>query len=185
MPQPPDFDRRRFVGVAAATVAAGPLGVLERINTMTHAVTDVAQPKGTAGTEIRRFSFKASDADLADLRRRINATKWPEREWVPDSSDGVPLRTMQNLARYWGSEYDWKKCEAKLSALPQFTTEINGLDVHFIHVKSKHPNALPVIITHGWPGSIIEQLKIIEPLTNPTAFGGTAADAFQDRKSVV
>src|SRR5436309_5403659 len=178
MPQPPDFDRRRFVGVAAATVAAGPLGLLERINTMTHAVTDVAQPKGRAGTEIRRFSFKASDAGLAELRRRINANKWPEREWVPDSSDGVPLRTMQNLARYWGSEYDWKKCEAKLSALPQFTTEINGLDVHFIHVRSKHENALPVIVTHGWPGSIIEQLKIIEPLTNPTAFGGTAADAF-------
>ena len=97
---------------------------------------------------------------------------------MPDSSDGVPLRTMQNLARYWGTQYDWKKCEAKLSAQPQFTTEINGLDIHFIHVKSKHPSALPVIVTHGWPGSIIEQLKIIEPLTNPTAFGGTAADAF-------
>src|SRR5438094_10090177 len=178
MSTPHDFDRRRFVGVAAATVAAGPLGLLERVNTMTHAVTDVAQPKGRAGTEIRQFSFQAPDADLADLRRRINATKWPEREWVPDSSDGVPLRTMQNLARYWGTEYDWKKCEAKLRALPQFTTEINGLDVHFIHAKSKHPNALPVIITHGWPGSVIEQLKIIEPLTNPTAFGGTAADAF-------
>ncbi len=145
---------------------------------MTHALTDVAQPTGSSGADIRPFRFKASDADLTDLRRRINATKWPEREWVPDSSDGVPLRTMQNLARYWGSEYDWKKCEAKLSALPQFTTEINGLDVHFIHVKSKHPNALPVIVTHGWPGSIVEQLKIIEPLTNPTAFGGTAADAF-------
>src|SRR3989454_5149987 len=151
MSKPPDFDRRRFVGVAAATVAAGPLGLFERINTMTHAVTDIAQPKDGAGTEIRQFSFKASDADLADLRRRINTTKWPEREWVPDSSDGVPLRTMQNLARYWGTEYDWKKCEAKLSALPQFTTEINGLDVRFIHVKSKHPNALPVIVTHGWP----------------------------------
>ncbi len=145
---------------------------------MTHALTDVARPTSSGATDIRPFRFKASDADLADLRRRINATKWPEREWVPDSSDGVPLRTMQNLARYWGSEYDWKKCEAKLSALPQFTTEINGLDVHFIHVKSKHPNALPVIVTHGWPGSIVEQLKIIEPLTNPTAFGGTAADAF-------
>ena len=145
---------------------------------MTQALTDVAQPTGSDGTDIRPFRFKAADADLADLRRRVNATKWPEREWVPDSSDGVPLRTMQNLARYWGTEYDWKKCEAKLSALPQFTTEIDGLDVHFIHVKSKHPNALPVIITHGWPGSVIEQLKIIEPLTNPTAFGGTAADAF-------
>src|SRR5437016_4706033 len=178
MPKTPDVDRRRFVGVAAATVAAGPLGLLERINTMTHAVTDVAQPKGRAGTEIRRFSFKASDADLADLRRRVNATKWPEREWVPDSSDGVPLRTMQNLARYWGTAYDWKKCEAKLSALPQFTTEINGLDVHFIHVKSKHPNALPVIITHGWPGSVIEQMKVIDPLTDPTAHSGSEADAF-------
>src|SRR6059058_4196959 len=174
----PHVDRRRFVGVAAATVAAGPLGLLKRVNTMTHAVTDVAQPKGRAGTDIRQFSFQAPDADLADLRRRINATKWPEREWVPDSSDGVPLRTMQNLARYWGSEYDWKKCEARLRALPQFTTAINGLDVHFIHVKSKHPNALPVIITHGWPGSIIEQLKIIGPLTDPTANGGTVADAF-------
>ncbi len=145
---------------------------------MTQALTDVAQQKGRAENEIRPFTFKASDADLADLRRRINATKWPARELVPDSSDGVPLHTMQNLARYWGTEYDWKKCEAKLSALSQFTTEINGLDIHFIHVKSKHPNALPVIVTHGWPGSIIEQLKIIEPLTNPTAFGGTAADAF-------
>ncbi|HEY6222878.1 MAG TPA: epoxide hydrolase [Gemmatimonadales bacterium] len=181
MPKPTDFDRRRFVGVAAATVAAGPLGLLDlsrRVNAMTQALTDVAQPTGSASPEIREFRFKASEADLTDMRRRINATKWPEREWVPDSSDGVPLRTMQNLARYWGNEYDWKKCEAKLSALPQFTTEINGLDIHFIHVKSKHPNALPVIVTHGWPGSIIEQLKIIEPLTNPTAFGGTAADAF-------
>src|SRR5438876_3174728 len=173
-----DFDRRRFVGVTVATVAAGPLGLFGRVNAMTHALTDVAQPTGSSGADIRPFRFKASDADLTHLRRRINATKWPEREWVPDSSDGVPLRTMQNLARYWGTEYDWKKCEAKLSALPQFTTEINGLDVHFIHVKSKHPNALPVLTTHGWPGSIIEQLKIIEPLTNPTSFGGTAADAF-------
>jgi len=145
---------------------------------MTQALTDVAQPAGSGQTEIRPFRFTASDADLTDLRRRINATKWPERELVPDSSDGVPLRTMQNLARYWGTQYDWKKCETKLSAVPQFTTEINGLDIHFIHVKSKHANALPVIVTHGWPGSIIEQLKIIEPLTNPTAFGGTAADAF-------
>jgi len=119
---------------------------------MTQALTDVGQPTGSDGTDIRPFRFKAADADLTDLRRRVNATKWPEREWTPDSSDGVPLRTMQNLARYWGTEYDWKKCEAKLSALPQFTTEINGLDIHFIHVKSKHPNALPVIVTHGWPG---------------------------------
>ena len=146
---------------------------------MTQALTDVLP--GTGGgqkADIRPFRFTASDADLADLRRRINATRWPEREWTPDSSDGVPLRTMQNLARYWGTQYDWRKCEARLSALPQFTTQIDGLDIHFIHVKSKQPNALPVIVTHGWPGSIIEQLKIIDPLTNPTAHGGSAADAF-------
>ncbi len=146
---------------------------------MTQALTGSMPKTGTApGSEIRPFRFTASDADLTDLRRRINATKWPEREWVPDSSDGVPLRTMQNLARYWGTDYDWKKCEARLNALPQFTTQIDGLDIHFIHVKSKQPNALPVIVTHGWPGSIIEQLKIIDPLTNPTAHGGSAADAF-------
>src|SRR5690349_842621 len=175
MAKPPDLDRRGFVRLAAASTAA----LSTRVNAMTQGLTDVVPRTGDGqGTDIRPFRFKASEADLADLRRRINATKWPEREWVPDSSDGVPLRTMQNLARYWGTEYDWKKCEAKLSALPQFTTEINGLDIHFIHVKSKHPNALPVIVTHGWPGSVIEQLKIIEPLTNPTAFGGTAADAF-------
>jgi pimeloyl-ACP methyl ester carboxylesterase len=145
---------------------------------MTQALSDAAQPTGSDGTDIRPFRFKASEAELTDLRRRIDGTKWPEREWVPDSSQGVPLRTMQNLARYWGTAYDWKKCEAKLSALPQFTTEIDRLNIHFIHVRSKHENALPVIVTHGWPGSIIEQLKIIEPLTNPTAYGGSAADAF-------
>jgi pimeloyl-ACP methyl ester carboxylesterase len=112
------------------------------------------------------------------LRRRINATKWPERETVTDASQGVQLATIQALARYWGSEYDWRKCEAKLNALPQFITEIDGLDVHFIHVRSKHENALPLIVTHGWPGSIVEQLKIIEPLANPTAHGGSEADAF-------
>jgi len=146
---------------------------------MTQALTGSMPKTGTAPrSEIRPFRFTASDADLTDLRRRINATKWPEREWVPDSSDGVPLGTMQNLARYWGSQYDWRKCEARLNALPQFTTQIDGLDIHFIHMKSKQPNSLPVIVTHGWPGSIIEQLKIIDPLTNPTAHGGSAADAF-------
>src|SRR2546422_11776013 len=132
MSKPPDCDRRRFVGVAAATLAAGPLGIFDfsrRVNAMTQALTDVAQPMGNDGTDIRPFRFKAADADLTDLRRRINVTKWPEREWVPDSSDGVPLPTMQHLARYWGTEYDWKKCEAKLSALPQFTTEIDGLEI--------------------------------------------------------
>jgi pimeloyl-ACP methyl ester carboxylesterase len=127
---------------------------------------------------IRPFRVSFSDAELTDLRRRVNATRWPERETVTDDSQGVPLAMMQDLAAYWGTEYDWTKCEAKLNALPNFLTEIDGLDIHFLHVRSKHANALPLIITHGWPGSIIEQLKIIEPLTDPTAHGGTADDAF-------
>ena len=133
---------------------------------------------GGSSAVIRPFSFKATEEDLADLRRRIKATRWPEQETVSDDSQGVRLATTKALASYWASEHDWRKCEARLNALPQFITEIDGLDIHFIHVKSKHPNALPVIITHGWPGSVIEQLKIIDPLTNPTAHGGTAADAF-------
>ena len=145
---------------------------------MTNTLTEVAQPTGSGGTDIRPFHFTASDTDLADLRRRINATRWPERETVNDDTQGVRLATIQKLAHYWGTEHDWRKCEAKLSALPQFLTEIDGLDIHFIHVQSKHPNALPLIITHGWPGSIIEQLKIVDPLTNPTAHGGSASDAF-------
>src|SRR5213594_987429 len=178
MSKKPDFDRRRFVGVAAAAVAAGPLGLFGRVNAMTQALTDVAQPTGSGQTEIRPFRFTASDADLTDLRRRINATRWPEREIVNDQSQGVQLATMQNLARYWGTQYDWRKCEARLAALPQLTTTIDGVDIHFIHVRSKEKNALPVIVTHGWPGSIIEQLKIIDPLTNPTAYGGSASEAF-------
>ena len=129
-------------------------------------------------TAIRPFRVDVPQAELAEMRRRIAATKWPEREMVPDASQGVQLATMQKLARYWATEYDWRKCEAKLNALPQFITEIDGLDIHFIHVRSKHANALPVIVTHGWPGSIVEQLKIIGPLTDPTAHGGSAADAF-------
>jgi len=128
---------------------------------------------------IRPFQVSTvSEADLADLRRRVNATRWPDREYVPDDAQGVQLATAQKLARYWGSDYDWRKCEARLKALPHFITEIDGLDIHFIHVRSKHENALPMIVTHGWPGSIIEQLKIVEPLTNPTAHGAAAADAF-------
>ena len=115
---------------------------------------------------------------LVDLRRRIAATRWPEQETVTDASQGVQLATMQKLARYWATDYDWRKVEARLNALPQFITEIDGLDIHFIHVRSKHENALPLIVTHGWPGSVIEQLKIIDPLTNPTAHGGSASDAF-------
>jgi pimeloyl-ACP methyl ester carboxylesterase len=132
----------------------------------------------TEDTSIRPFHFKASDSDLADLRRRILATRWPERETVKDASQGVQLATMQKLAQYWATDYDWRKVEARLNALPQFTTTIDGLEIHFIHVRSKNKHALPMIVTHGWPGSIIEQLKIIDPLTNPTAHGGTAADAF-------
>ena len=127
---------------------------------------------------IRPFKVHTSDADLKDLRQRVLATKWPKKETVSDPSQGVQLATMQKLAHYWATGYDWRKMEAKLNALPQFVTNIDGLDIHFIHVRSKHPNALPVIITHGWPGSIIEQLKVIDPLTNPTAHGGKAEDAF-------
>jgi len=129
-------------------------------------------------TAIRPFQVSTPEAELTELRRRINATKWPEREPVDDESQGPQLATMQALARYWGTEYDWRKVEARLKALPQFITEIDGLDIHFIHVRSKHEGALPLIVTHGWPGSIIEQLKIIEPLTNPTAHGGSASEAF-------
>jgi len=129
-------------------------------------------------TVIRPFTFEATEAELEDLRARITATRWPARETVEDQSQGVQLATIQALAQYWASEYDWRKVEARLNALPQFITEIDGLDIHFIHVRSKHDDALPLIVTHGWPGSIIEQLKIVEPLTDPTAHGGNASDAF-------
>jgi pimeloyl-ACP methyl ester carboxylesterase len=145
----------------------------------------MTQPNATQATEmapdktaIRPFQVGFPDAELADLRRRINATRWPEKETVTDSSQGVQFATLQKLAHYWGTDYDWRKVEARLQALPHFVTEIDGLDIHFIHVRSKHENALPIIVTHGWPGSVIEQLKIVEPLTDPTAHGGTAEDAF-------
>ena len=144
-------------------------------------ISGVAAPKLRAAAEdkaIRPFHFKAPDAALADLRKRVAATRWPDKETVNDRSQGVQLATMQALAKYWATDYDWRKCEARLNALPQFITEIDGVDIHFIHVRSKEKNALPMIITHGWPGSIIEQLKIIDPLTNPTAHGGKAEDAF-------
>jgi pimeloyl-ACP methyl ester carboxylesterase len=127
---------------------------------------------------VRPFRIDVPEEDLVDLRRRIAATQWPEKETVADESQGVQLATMQELARHWATDYDWRKCEAKLKALPHFITEIDGLDIHFIHVRSNHENALPLIVTHGWPGSIIEQLKIIGPLTDPTAHGGSAEDAF-------
>jgi pimeloyl-ACP methyl ester carboxylesterase len=132
----------------------------------------------TEDNTIRPFQVGFPEAEVTDLRRRVNATRWPERETVTDDTQGVPLATMQELARYWGTDYDWGTCERKLNALPNFITEIDGLDIHFIHVRSQHEDALPLIVTHGWPGSIIEQLKIIEPLTNPTAHGAGEADAF-------
>jgi pimeloyl-ACP methyl ester carboxylesterase len=127
---------------------------------------------------IRPFAVQISEAELDDLRRRIAATRWADRETVPDRSQGVQLQKLQELVRYWGTDYDWRKVESKLNALPQFITHIEGLDIHFIHVRSRHPNALPIIVTHGWPGSVLEQLKIIDPLTDPTAHGGRAQDAF-------
>jgi pimeloyl-ACP methyl ester carboxylesterase len=129
-------------------------------------------------SEIRPFHVEIPEEELVELRRRIAATRWPERETVTDESQGVQLATLQELVRYWATDYDWRKVEVKLHALPQFVTEIDGLDIHFIHVRSKHEDALPLIVTHGWPGSIIEQLKIIGPLTDPTAYGGSAEDAF-------
>lgn len=153
--------------VLVATAAAGAVGLVA-------GSPSVAK----AGDEIRPFTYSASDQELTELRQRIAATRWPERELVDDETQGVQLATMQKLAQYWATDYDWRRCEARLNALPQFITEIDGLDIHFIHVRSRHENALPVIVTHGWPGSIVEQLKIIDPLTNPTPHGGTADDAF-------
>ncbi|HEY5756401.1 MAG TPA: epoxide hydrolase [Steroidobacter sp.] len=139
-----------------------------------------ANPKSAGGDKaaLRPFHVNVPESELADLRRRIQAVRFPERETVTDFSQGVPAATSEKLARYWGAEYDWRKVESRLNAVPNFITEIDGLDIHFIHVRSKHENALPLIVSHGWPGSIVEQLKLIEPLTNPTAHGGAAADAF-------
>jgi hypothetical protein len=156
-------------------------GQLSPSSTATIAETSLV---GTAAAEqhgdtsIRPFNYRATDEELADLKRRIKATKWPHRETVNDTSQGVRLATMQKLADYWANHHDWRRAEAQIFSYPNFVTNVDGLDIHFVHVKSKHPNALPVIITHGWPGSIIEQLKIIGPLIDPTAHGGAAADAF-------
>jgi pimeloyl-ACP methyl ester carboxylesterase len=157
--------------VLAASAAAGAASLLS-------AGPTIAAEKASEDNAIRPFSFHAPEAKLADLRRRINATIWPEREQVTDASQGVQLATAQALARYWATDYDWRKVEARINALPNSITEIDGLDIHFIHVRSRHENALPMIVTHGWPGSIIEQLKIVDPLTNPTAHGGSESDAF-------
>jgi pimeloyl-ACP methyl ester carboxylesterase len=141
-------------------------------------VTEGAGQAASDSTAVRPFQVGFPEADLAELRRRVNATRWPERETVADDSQGMRLALMQELAAYWGTGYDWRPCEARLNALANFVTEIDGLDIHFIHARSPHQDALPLIVTHGWPGSVLEQLKIIEPLTNPTAHGASAADAF-------
>ena len=167
--------------VQRTAAAAGALGLL-LLATPTYAQTastSAKEPRATAeDVSIRPFRFTATQAALDDLRRRVKATQWPERETVSDATQGVQLATMQKLAAYWATDYDWRKIEARMNALPQFMTTIDGLDIHFIHVRSKHANALPVIVTHGWPGSVTEQLKIIGPLTDPTAHGGKAEDAF-------
>jgi pimeloyl-ACP methyl ester carboxylesterase len=168
-PETIDQDRRRLLGTAAMGIAA----------TAAESLLPSKLSAAPTGDAIRPFrSVNVPEEALVDLRRRIAATRWPDQETVKDASQGVQLATVQALARYWATEYDWRKIEAKMNALPQFITEIDGLDIHFIHVRSKHENALPLIVTHGWPGSIIEQMKIIDPLTNPTAHGGSASDAF-------
>jgi pimeloyl-ACP methyl ester carboxylesterase len=179
-----NHQRRRFLGIAAGTIATTQLGRFSSAkaqSNQTQPQETITAQSGTVHTDptaIRPFRINIPQSALDDLRQRIAATRWPEKETVPDSSQGVQLATMQELARYWATDYDWRKVEAKLKALPHFITQIDGLDIHFIHVRSRHENALPLIVNHGWPGSIIEQLKIIDPLTNPTAHGGSASDAF-------
>ncbi|MGY3489559.1 pimeloyl-ACP methyl ester carboxylesterase [Bradyrhizobium sp. USDA 4011] len=164
-----DPRRRRLLGTVAMGIAAvGAASVLPQ----------GIRPAAAAGEAIRPFRIDVPEEQLLDLRRRVAATRWPDKETVNDQSQGVQLKTVQQLAQYWQAGYTWRKVEARLNSLPQFITEIDGLDIHFIHVRSRHANALPTIVTHGWPGSVIEQMKIIDPLINPTAHGGTAADAF-------
>ena len=151
---------------------------MAEVKTKTGARKEPTTYSPLTGAPIRPFHFSADEDDLKELRRRILATRWPEKELVDDQSQGVQLETMKALAQYWARDYDWRKCETRLNALPNFITEIDGLDIHFVHVRSRHEDALPLIVTHGWPGSIVEQLKIVQPLTNPTAHGGNAADAF-------
>ena len=163
-----DQDRRQLLSNAAMGIAAAGAA----------SIFPAFRSDAASSAEIRPFRVHFPEEALVDLRKRVSATKWPSQEIVKDATQGVQLATMQKLARYWASDYDWRKIESKLNALPQFITEIDGLDIHFIHVRSKHENALPMIVTHGWPGSIIEQLKIVGPLTNPTAHGASASDAF-------
>jgi len=174
--EPSRTTRRGFL-VASAT--AGVAGFAAVADTDGAALASDLPAGGGAGAEaIRPFKVSFTQGDLDDLRRRVATTRWPDRETVGDDTQGVQLATMRALAHYWAGDYDWRRCEARLNSVPNFMTEIDGLDFHFIHARSRHPNAVPLIVTHGWPGSIIEQLKIIGPLTDPTAYGGTAADAF-------
>src|SRR3974390_1642555 len=163
-----DPNRRQLLSTAAIGLAA--LG--------TARLFPAFAAEAPANEAIRPFRINIPEADLSDLKRRLAATRWPDKETVTDDSQGVPLAMLQGLVRYWQTDYDWRKVEARLNALPNFITEIDGVDIHFIHVRSKHDNALPMIVTHGWPGSVIEQMKIIDPLTNPTAHGGSVEDAF-------
>ena len=183
------MQRRAMTASALGFLLIASSGCAKTITDATKESTMTSQPQfsaptsagpGAAGedTAIRPFRIRVPQAELVELRRRIVATRWPEKETVADHSQGVPLAMVRELARYWATDYDWRKGEAKLNAVPQFVTTIDGLDIHFMHARSKHANALPLIVTHGWPGSIIEQLKIIDPLTNPTAYGGSASDAF-------
>jgi pimeloyl-ACP methyl ester carboxylesterase len=161
-------NRRQLLTVASMGLAASSIATLFPASCAAAATSEAIRP----------FHINIPETDLADLHRRLAATRWPEKELVADGTQGVPLATMRELVNHWQSDYDWRKVEARLNALPQFITEIDGLDIHFLHVRSRHDNALPMIVSHGWPGSVIEQLKIIDPLTNPTAHGGSASDAF-------
>ena len=182
----PSLTRRGFLARSIVVLSVSPyMSAADSATAVTASDADAVVAAAPASRQvaeegsIRPFTVgRVPQGTLDELRRRIAATQWPDKETVTDQSQGVQLATMQELARYWGTDYDWRKCEAKLNALPQFITEIDGLDIHFIHVRSKHENALPLIVTHGWPGSVIEQLKIIDPLTNPTAYGARASDAF-------
>jgi pimeloyl-ACP methyl ester carboxylesterase len=176
-----ELDRRHFLAAFAVTLAGSAIDRVanhRRLNAMTGTLTDVVHDTDTPEPEIRPFHVNVSDAEISDLNRRVKTTRWPDKETVTDDTQGVQFSTMQKLARYWATDYDWRKIEARINALPNFITNIDGLDIHFIHVKSKEPKALAMIITHGWPGSIIEQMKVIGPLTDPTAYGGKPEDAF-------
>jgi Epoxide hydrolase N terminus len=184
-PQYPSLTRRGFIARVAAALSVSPflfpsLNYAETMKTSTDAVLAAAPAtrKAAEDSSIRPFRAEVPQAALDDLRRRLAATRWPDKETVADASQGAQLANLQELVRYWATDYDWRKGEAKLNAFPQFTTKIDGVDIHFFHVRSRHPNAMPLIITHGWPGSVFEQIKIIGPLTDPTKYGGRAEDAF-------